>query len=476
MFVQIVLRFGAKAHQQLGEVVVARRQKQTPPASLLAAPAQRKEAAVQLCQRARQAARRFAQRLLAGVEGRFFKARRIHVPRAIHKVVRLVDEKDEIAAFGKKALEADDGVEQVVVVAHDAVAPVGKVERKLERAQALGLGESENLLARKDVALLQKAIQSGVDAVVVAVGARTGLRRADALLQRANFVFRRQHNAFCAQRAARLLHVAQRVQRGLPGDGFRRQVKNALAAALAHGLQGGEQCGSRFADAGGGHRQQALFVAHGAVHAARQRVLPGAVLRKGERQRTQALGAHLLPGALHLGPRGVQMQRLQQELLQRVRFVPAPVADDLVGVDLVVGDLHRHARKALLCAQKRAVTLGLRPVQRLEILGQQLGGRGGRLDLVDRHIAAAADDAVRAPLQPVVHAVHRALALENDLRLVFLARIFLQFAVDAAALVRAVKAGKAAVDGAVTPDEFHQRAHGEAHFAGHGSSLPSGEN
>ena len=110
MFVQIVLRFGAKAHQQLGKVVVARGQKQPPPAGLLAAPAQRKEAAVQLCQRARQAARRFAQRLAntAGVPVVMWDERRTTVSAAA-----ILADND---TFGAKRKERLDSVSAAVIL------------------------------------------------------------------------------------------------------------------------------------------------------------------------------------------------------------------------------------------------------------------------------------------------------------------------------------------------------------------------
>ena len=49
----------------------------------------------------------------------------------------------------------------------------------------------------------------------------------------------------------------------------------------------------------------ALPGAAGAVHLARQRPLPGAVLRKGELQRRKALAAPGVPVQLPLCPRGV---------------------------------------------------------------------------------------------------------------------------------------------------------------------------
>ena len=91
------------------------------------------------------------------------------------------------------------------------------------------------------------------------------------------------------------------------------QVEQFCAAALAHGFQGREERAHGLADAGRcltKNAGAALAVgafsgAAGAVHFARQRPLPGAVLRKGKLQRRKALAAPGVPVQLPLCPRGV---------------------------------------------------------------------------------------------------------------------------------------------------------------------------
>ena len=139
------------------------------------------------------------------------------------------------------------------------------------------------------------------------------------------------------------------------------------------------------------------------------------------------------------------------------------MADHLVGIDLIIGNLNPRTGQAAALAQKRAVALGLCPVQRVEVCREQLGGRGGCFDLVDRKAAVLfGDHAVGAALQGIAHAIYGALCFEGYLRLIGVARRLLQFAVNAAALVHAVEAGKAAVDAAATQHKLYQLAHRKA--------------
>ena len=92
----------------------------------------------------------FAHGLFGRKKGAFANAGGIHVPRAAGQIVRLVYQKDVLAPGAvKKALQAYHRVEQVVVIANDAVAKKRKVQRKLKRAQRLGLAKGRNGLARE---------------------------------------------------------------------------------------------------------------------------------------------------------------------------------------------------------------------------------------------------------------------------------------------------------------------------------------
>ena len=240
VFFQPILTGGGQTGEQLVQLRQTFRNDQPMFIRFLTAAAQLDHFAVDFVQSGRQLAVPFAQRLFYAINRGFEQLCGIHIPRAIHQIVRFVDEKNEVSALGEKALEAYHRVEQVVVVTDDAVAPVGQVERQLEGTQLLLQGKCLDIRAGEFVGLGQKTVQRRIDAVVIAVRPGTGLRGADAFLQRADLVFGCQRDGFKTQRCAAGCAVntqtRQRILGGLPCNGFCRQVKNALALFLTQCL------------------------------------------------------------------------------------------------------------------------------------------------------------------------------------------------------------------------------------------------
>ena len=135
---------------------------------------------------------------------------------------------------------------------------------------------------------------------------------------------------------------------------------------------------------------------------------------------------------------------------------------DLVGVDLVIGQPHIHSRQVLLGAVDGTVHHALRPVAGVHLLGDLLIGHGGGLDFVkDGGAVLVRKNAVGPALQGKADAVRRVIGAEGHLGGVALSGGFLQFAMDARALQRAVKARKPAVDAAAAQQKLHQLPDGQ---------------
>lgn len=113
-------------------------------------PAQLQQGGVYVCQGLSQLFMAFAHSLFCREKGAFGDGGGIHVPRAVRQVVRLVYQENMPALCAvKKTLQAHHRVEQVVVIADDAVAEEREVQRELERAQGLGLAEGRDGFARE---------------------------------------------------------------------------------------------------------------------------------------------------------------------------------------------------------------------------------------------------------------------------------------------------------------------------------------
>ena len=137
-------------------------------------------------------------------------------------------------------------------------------------------------------------------------------------------------------------------------------------------------------------------------------------------------------------------------------------AQDLVSIDLIIGQPHGKRIQSLLAAENGGIYHALRPVAGVQLLGDLLVGNSGGLDLVDGHSAVfVGENAVCPALQRKGDAAGLPLRAEEYLGLITLPGGLLQLAVDACTLVGAVKAGKAAVDAAGAQQKLHQLPDGQ---------------
>ena len=135
---------------------------------------------------------------------------------------------------------------------------------------------------------------------------------------------------------------------------------------------------------------------------------------------------------------------------------------NLIGIDLIIGQPHGKRIQSLLAAVNGGIYHALRPVAGVQFLGDLLIGDGSGLDLVNSHGAVfIGENAVCPAFQRKGDAAGLPLRAEEHLSLIALSGGLLQLAVDACALVGAVKAGKAAVDAAGAQQKLHQLPDGQ---------------
>ena len=300
----------------------------------------------------------------------------------------LVDEEKPVARCIEEAPELHHGVKEVVVVADDHIAPCAEVQPQLKGADGEPLGRSRQRRPGKTaVAAVQQRGQRVPHPVVVPLGVGTALRQAGGaalvVFTQAGLFLGCQGHAAQGQRGG----GGPQAGEGVLGGGLRRvagrEVKQLFAAALAQSFQGREEGAHGLANAGGGLTKQPLAALAGTVDFPRQRPLPGAVRRKGKVQGLQALVPAGGPVQLPPCPRDVIPQQALEKGVQRGGGKVPGVPQDLVGVDLIIGqpDVQR-VQRLLLCVDG-SVDHALGPVAGAAVLPQFLGGEGGGLDLVD---------------------------------------------------------------------------------------------
>ena len=404
----------------------------------------------------------------------FGKAGGVHRPGTVRQVVRLVNEEQPVAGSIKEPLQMHHRVEQVVVVANDHIAPLAQIQPQLKRAHRElpgGVGQSGTV---KAAGAVQQGGQCVLHPAVVTIGERAQLRQTG----RAALGVRVQADLFLGGQG----HAAQRKAgvrcpqpgNGVLGGGLGRvaggEVKELFTAAFAHGPQGGKDGAHGLADSGGCLAEQpgaALVVgvlsgAAGAVYFARQCPLAGAVFSKRKPQCGKAFGAPDTPVQLALRPGGILLQEPAQEGVQFFSGKVPHEADDLVGVDLIIGQPHVDFGKALLVGINGGIHHALRPVAGVHLLGDLLKGDGRGLDLVDDGGAVLVrKNTVGPAFQRESDAVRFPFGREEHLGLVALSGGFLQPAVDAGTFQRAVKPCKTAVDAAGAQQKFHQLPDGK---------------
>ena len=193
---------------------------------------------------------------------------RVHVAAAVDEVVGLVHQNDMAStALGEMPLQAGGGIEGMVEVADDDVAPGRGVEGKLEGANCVLPRDRLHNFAVEGF-VFQKLAQRRPDAVVVAHGIGANARiAAGRILRKANPVFSRQSER--PQPRSRPPEMPHRLRRRDSAGGFCREKKDFPLAQEREGLGCWEECGHGFSETRRSLDEEMAAVSDGAVNAAR---------------------------------------------------------------------------------------------------------------------------------------------------------------------------------------------------------------
>jgi len=138
------------------------------------------------------------------------------------------------------------------------------------------------------------------------------------------------------------------------------------------------------------------------------------------------------------------------------------IADDLIGVDLVIGQPDIQCFQLPLLGADGPVDHALRPVAGVHVLTDLFLRHRSGLDLVNGHNAGfVGKNAVGPALQRKADAVDCIIGAEGYLGGVTLPGGLLQPAMDAGTFQCAVKTGKPAVDAAAAQQKLHQLPDGQ---------------
>ena len=456
---QRVAQLGQGAHKGVGQLLAEHR---AVAARFLAGVPPFDKLRVYPVQRVFQAAFALAQALFCLHKRTFAQCRTVHIAGASGQIVRLVQQKQVVAAQLKKPLQPHNGVKQVVVIPDHNIAPKAQVQTQLKGADAVLFGGGVQRVGGQ-LRGVQRIPQGILDAVIVAVCVGAGFGRAVPAGQHTNFVLGGQGDTAQPQVGVCPAQNVQRILCRQAGGAAGCQVKNR--SAVAHGLQRGVQNAHRLADAGRGLAQKLPALLAGGVHGVHHGALPGAVIGKREMQRPQAGAALCPPERRPLCPRRIAGQQVGDDILQSRRRILVGKIKFQFFVHLIVGQLNAHTRQIVLLRVDGGVNLRLRPMLGELLAGDQLGRLGGGFDLVDGGGAVGVGkNAVGTPFQRVVDAAYRILRPHRDLGFIIgvaFYRRLLQLAVQAGALQRTVKARKPAVNAAGAQQKFRQLPDGQ---------------
>ena len=300
------------------------------------------------------------------------------------ELMRLVDQhRGAVTQEAVHALEPDNRIEHVVVVADDDVSDDRHVERQLERADDVTARHFLDALGR---CLLDrdKLGQSSRRTFVVAASELADRRIAErTILETCALLGRDRH------RAKRSRGTKPRdgvLRRTLPGA-TRGRVNDAIDVPLGHRLQRREQRAHRLAGAGRRHREQPCAVTHCAKHVARKRAL-----RFTKRRVRKVRGAQpLIPRAsmhVQLGcARRERPARLVTKFLQRLarQVFGNDVSRERIRV--CIDHPYVPERRGLLVGEHRRIELDLREMHRARAGVQLRRIDARRLELLDeRHV------------------------------------------------------------------------------------------
>ena len=287
-----------------------------------------------------------------------------HAARAVHEVVRLVDEQRHAPVVGlRERVQQPAEIEEIVVVAHHHIDPARQLLRQVVRADAVHQRDRAHALLIEQLRGLGQGIGTRIgQAVEEALGERAGIAMAGAAGVLAGLVAR--HHFKHADRLATMrAQLAQRIERELPPRGLGRQVEQPVDALPRHGLERRENRARRLADARRCLREQHAALGGRAVHAFGQFALAGAELRMRKCQRAQGRVACDAVLGFELCPIDEKLALRLEKFAQRVG---APVLGEhrlafAVDVEIHQRDVERCEPARL--AHQPAVDPRLRPMQ-----------------------------------------------------------------------------------------------------------------
>ena len=295
---------------------------------------QRKHLSVDCHQRFGKRLGHLVRQLFAGKEIGFSQRCRIHPACAVHQVVRFVDQEGIAVPVVKKSAQVDDGVEQVVVIADDSVAPERQVQSQLEGTQLTLFCPAFDDRSGEGVLLLEHLKQHVRHPVVVAFGIGTVVGVAQPLGQKADAVLGGQ--AHPAQPQSFFLHSRKGFFCCQTGGIFCGQIENVGELAFAQRLDGRKEGRDGFADAGGSLTEDTGAVFGSAVDDRCHLPLTGSVFRKREGKLFSTSVAQLLPVKAHHSPAVVAGKQVQIKLRQLFKGKPMGEGDGFLGFQLAV--------------------------------------------------------------------------------------------------------------------------------------------
>ena len=355
-------------------------------------------------------------------------------------------------------LQPHVGVEHVIVVADDAVAPVGDVQAELKGADLVLLCVSEDHLPGDGPLPVDDVVYRIVDPVKMSRRPGAGRRVAVRLLQDAELLLGRHRHR--GEIEAPLPQDGEGLLRHRPGDGLGRQVKDLVPQALPHRLQGRIDHGQRLSDARRRLDVEVPPPGDGAVDRRRQLPLPLPV-GVGEGQ----VADGLLPAegveVQVSGPFHILVDQPPKPLLQLLIGPLLPETADLLRLHIAVGHLDADGGELPVPAVKIGVAHGLGQMHRIRPLHVDQASVHP-LDLVDGHPRRLREDPVRTPLHLEGELLLLDLAGELYLRLVSSSHLLLDLPVDAASRLHGVpiRLGRpAVVQVPGTEHKLHQVPH-----------------
>jgi len=288
---------------------------------------------------------------------------RVHAPRALDQVVRLVRQHRHLPLVRlRQRVQHGAGIEVVVVVAHRHVAPAYEFLRQEIRTYAVAGGRGAHR-GRIEPARPQRVRARGRQPVVEAAGERARFAVARLVGMHAGLLARLQLQHAQPRRGGLRVDRVQRVQRQRPPRPFGGQEEHLVQPRLGTGLEHGKQRAQRLADAGGRLRQQAAAVARASVRRHRQLALAAAQRPVRKRQRRQ--GGIARPAARLLSLRMLQKPRalFLEERGQRGGLPGFGQHRFFFRARIEIHQRHPQARQAARLAQQMPVHPRLRPVQ-----------------------------------------------------------------------------------------------------------------